>query len=144
MALAWKAGWVHALTSSNLVSSATSIPALTRAGIFLSGIDGALLHDSCPECAPSFRGVFSSEHLSAPHAVVPYPVDVGSRRLADAGMCAAHHEVRGAGEVDQWLLPGALIARTVPSLSEVIPRGDGPEQLVEIFDADPDEPHAEP
>src|SRR6476619_7563918 len=24
MALAWKAGWVHALTSSNLVSSATS------------------------------------------------------------------------------------------------------------------------
>lgn len=25
MALAWKAGWVHALTSSNLVSSATVI-----------------------------------------------------------------------------------------------------------------------
>src|SRR5215212_259641 len=29
MALAWKAGWVHALTSSNLVSSAT----LTRANV---------------------------------------------------------------------------------------------------------------
>ncbi len=26
MALAWKAGWVHALTSSNLVSSAASLP----------------------------------------------------------------------------------------------------------------------
>ena len=37
MALAWKAGWVHALTSSNLVSSATTIPALTRAGIAISG-----------------------------------------------------------------------------------------------------------
>src|SRR5664280_3457490 len=31
MALAWKAGWVQALTSSNLVSSATVICALTRA-----------------------------------------------------------------------------------------------------------------
>lgn len=37
MALAWKAGWVHALTSSNLVSSATTIPALMRAGIAVSG-----------------------------------------------------------------------------------------------------------
>ena len=59
MALAWKAGWVHALTSSNLVSSATTIPALTRAGILFSGVDVALQHDSCPECAPSFRGMFS-------------------------------------------------------------------------------------
>ena len=33
MALAWKAGWVYALTSSNLVSSASSIPAPNRAGI---------------------------------------------------------------------------------------------------------------
>ncbi len=33
MALAWKAGWVHALTSSNLVSSASTDPALTRGGI---------------------------------------------------------------------------------------------------------------
>src|SRR5665647_3509433 len=31
MALAWKAGWVQALTSSNLVSSATANCALTRA-----------------------------------------------------------------------------------------------------------------
>ena len=30
MALAWKAGWVQALTSSNLVSSATGNCALTR------------------------------------------------------------------------------------------------------------------
>ena len=30
MALAWKAGWVHTLTSSNLVSSAIWITALAR------------------------------------------------------------------------------------------------------------------
>lgn len=42
-------------------------------------------------------------------------------------------------------LPGVLmIARTGPSLSEVIARGDGSEQPVEILDADSDEPHAEP
>jgi len=34
----WKAGWVYALTSSNLVSSAISIPSLTRAGITVSGV----------------------------------------------------------------------------------------------------------
>jgi hypothetical protein len=37
MALAWKAGWVQALTSSNLVSSATANCALTRA----YALDGA-------------------------------------------------------------------------------------------------------
>ena len=41
-------------------------------------------------------------------------------------------------------LPEVLIARTGPSLSEVIARGDGPEQPVEILDADSDEPHTEP
>ena len=34
----WKAGWVHALTSSNLVSSAITIPALTRAGITVAEV----------------------------------------------------------------------------------------------------------
>ena len=84
MALAWKAGWVNALTSSNLVSSATQIPALTRAGIFFSGVGRAPQHDSCPECAPSFRGMFSPEHLSAPDAAVVDPRDVGWGQLADA------------------------------------------------------------
>ena len=37
-------------------------------------------------------------------------------------------------------LPGALIAHTGPSVSEVIARGDGPEQPVEILDANSDEP----
>ncbi len=40
-------------------------------------------------------------------------------------------------------LPGVLIPRTGPSLSEVVSRGDGPEQPVEILDADSDEPYAE-
>ena len=66
MALGWKPGWVHALTSSNLVSSATTVPALTRAGIFVFGTDGPLKHDSCPECAPSFRGMFSPELEARP------------------------------------------------------------------------------
>lgn len=40
MALAWKAGWVHALTSSNLVSSADSPPlGLCEGGlVFVGGL----------------------------------------------------------------------------------------------------------
>ena len=58
-------------------------------------------------CVPRVFRMFSSEHSSAPDTIALDPGDVGSRRLADAGMSAAHHEVRGAGEDDQWFTKGA-------------------------------------
>ena len=102
MALAWKAGWVHALTSSNLVSSAIVIPALTWAGIFFSGVVGAQHHDSCPEYAPSFRDMFSSEHLSA-RAPSPLIRVTWGRTGSQTQAPAPRTMVRGAGEVDRWL-----------------------------------------
>ena len=55
MALAWKAGWVHALTSSNLVSSAILIPALTWAGIVIGGLDSQPEPDFVPPMCPQFE-----------------------------------------------------------------------------------------
>ncbi len=52
MALAWKAGWVHALTSSNLVSSATGIIALARADTPQLHLCAPPRPISCPESAP--------------------------------------------------------------------------------------------
>ena len=58
MALAWKAGWVHTLTSSNLVSSAKPIPALTRAGIIVS--------DSVGQPQPGLCAIFALIFAKAP------------------------------------------------------------------------------
>lgn len=67
MALAWKAGWVHALTSSNLVSSATVIPALTRAGIVVCGLNSQPEPDFVPPMCPQISGVFfASARISYP------------------------------------------------------------------------------
>ncbi len=67
-------------------------------------VDGPLRDVSCPERAPSFRGMFSPELEARTGKAALNLGDVGSRRSADAGLSAAHHEVRGPGEVDQWLL----------------------------------------
>lgn len=88
--------------------------------------------------------MFSSEHSSARTRPSRIRVTWGSRQLADAGI-RAPRTMRCAAPVRTISgLPGALIARSGPSLSEVIARGGGPEQPVEILDADSDEPHAEP
>jgi hypothetical protein len=86
----WKAGWVHALTSSNLVSSATAIPALTRAGIAVPGLRGGsgdartwtalpllmtsiiacfvqVSHAGCSQEAPPAAEVSDDSHLDQSH-----------------------------------------------------------------------------
>ena len=48
MALAWKAGWVHALTSSNLVSSAVSpVPRFARGGLVLFRVGAMGVRTAC-------------------------------------------------------------------------------------------------
>jgi hypothetical protein len=46
--------------------------------------------------------MFSPEPEARPGMAASDLGDVGPRRSADVSMSAAHHEVRGAGEDDQW------------------------------------------
>ena len=132
MALAWKAGWVHALTSSNLVSSATSIPALTRAGIVFPGDKPTSCPVPCPECAPK---------ISQPHqrgrALRTFWTTGEAEQRAKS---PAHRE----GCAGRGLRSAAYpVRRRFPEVRRGVAGGDGAEQLVEVLDADPDEPHAE-
>ena len=67
MALAWKAGWVHALTSSNLVSSASATRLATREnaspGLLRAALAEGVLPDHHPAAVLWWR---ISRHITPP------------------------------------------------------------------------------